>query len=303
MARRAQTALSFPAAAEAIIEGVDDNLPVHPAAAIFPMMDADALRELAGDIASNGLVNAIIVGSWTDADGTWREGVIDGRNRLKACAIAKVAPRFERLADGTDPLAFIISINVQRRQLSKGQQAMAEAIIHPEPDERGRGKKAVAPTGFSRERLQRARSVLAEASDLAMDVMRGGVPLDQAYQQTLDRRRQRAFRDQSLQQLRDGDPNLADQVEAGDLSLDAALERFQQQQREIQQARDAGRRAAERLLDFCTVAITIDGAASFGERGLVTDPMMARLEDAMTLLRRRREMEKGPGHDPPARSA
>jgi hypothetical protein len=54
--------------------------------------------------------------------------LIDGRNRLAACGLAGVEPRYERLVD-QDPEAFIVSVNLARRNMSKGQQAMALAMI------------------------------------------------------------------------------------------------------------------------------------------------------------------------------
>jgi len=84
--------------------------------------------------------------------------LIDGRNRLAACKLAKVEPRFEKL-NRQDAKAFIVSANSERRNLSKGQQAMAFAFMYP-PEKGGRGKKAVVTTGFSRERLSWARTVL-----------------------------------------------------------------------------------------------------------------------------------------------
>ena len=46
------------------------------------------------------------------------------RNRLKACKLAGVEPRFEDL-NGQDPAAFIVSANIERRHMTKGQRAMA----------------------------------------------------------------------------------------------------------------------------------------------------------------------------------
>jgi hypothetical protein len=69
---------------------------------------------------------------------------IDGRNRLAACKIAGVEPRFEKL-NGADPAAYIVSSNLKRRNLKKGQQAMALAMIYPTPEKGGRGKKGINP--------------------------------------------------------------------------------------------------------------------------------------------------------------
>jgi hypothetical protein len=60
------------------------------------------------------------------------ETLIDGRNRLKACEIATVEPRFEQL-NGHDPVEYILAVNVARRHLTTGQQAMAIAIAIPSP--------------------------------------------------------------------------------------------------------------------------------------------------------------------------
>jgi hypothetical protein len=45
--------------------------------------------------------------------------IVDGRNRLAACKIADVKPTFEKL-NGQDPLAYIVSANLARRNLTKG---------------------------------------------------------------------------------------------------------------------------------------------------------------------------------------
>ena len=54
--------------------------------------------------------------------------MIDGRNRLEGWERAQVEPTFITL-NGQDPVAFIISSNVTRRHLSKGQQAMAGGAV------------------------------------------------------------------------------------------------------------------------------------------------------------------------------
>jgi hypothetical protein len=102
---------------------------------------------------------------------------------LAACKIAKVEPRFEQL-NWRDALAYIVSANLARRNLTKGQQAMALAMIYPEP-ERGCGKKdearqAAVSAGFSGRRLAEARSVLRHSHVLADSVIKGSVSLDEA---------------------------------------------------------------------------------------------------------------------------
>ena len=64
-------------------------------------------------------------------------------------------------------------------------QAMALALIYPEPEKGGRGKKSEArnstvSVGFSQTRLNVARSVLRHSPDLAGRVVKGSVSLDDA---------------------------------------------------------------------------------------------------------------------------
>ena len=51
---------------------------------------------------------------------------------------------------GADPKAFIVSTNIARKERSKWQKAMALAIIYPEPEKGGRGKRSEKLLDFSR---------------------------------------------------------------------------------------------------------------------------------------------------------
>src|SRR4051795_7887181 len=104
-----------------MLDGVEramTQFDVHPAAAVLPMMSEDELNDLAADIEAHGLLHPIVL----DADG---ELLIDGRNRLEGCYRAGVEPQFRRLNGEDDHLAFIASANLNRRNLTKGQKAMA----------------------------------------------------------------------------------------------------------------------------------------------------------------------------------
>ena len=83
---------------------------IHHVAALFPMMDTSAIEALASDIKAHGLHEPITV----------RDGVIlDGRNRLMACQIAGVEPRFEAWDDARGDVAeWIVSKNIHRRHLT-----------------------------------------------------------------------------------------------------------------------------------------------------------------------------------------
>jgi len=88
-----------------------ETYPNHPIADVFPMMREDELVKLAQDILDNGLLNHI----------TLFEGkVLDGRNRIKACAMVDVVPQVAEYA-GDDPLGFVISQNKYRRHMTPSQ--------------------------------------------------------------------------------------------------------------------------------------------------------------------------------------
>lgn len=98
------------------------NGKTHPAAELFPYLPQPELVELADDITANGLHEPILFGP----DGT----LLDGRNRLSACELAGVQPRFD-VYDGNDPVAVIVSRNLRRRHLTTGQRAALAVDLLP----------------------------------------------------------------------------------------------------------------------------------------------------------------------------
>ena len=149
-----------------------DDLPVHPAADLFPLMSESELRELGEDIKANGLQSPVVV-----YDGQ----LIDGRNRLDAMVLVGI--RFEiftqemiviengepavALAGGTgirqlldspsatkcantqplDPYAYVVSANIRRRHLTAEQkrQLIADLLkVKPEASDRQIGTMAKA---------------------------------------------------------------------------------------------------------------------------------------------------------------
>jgi ParB-like chromosome segregation protein Spo0J len=200
-------------------------MPVHPMAAMFPMLSEEDLAELAADIAENGVNHPIVI----TRDGT----LIDGRNRLAACALAKVEPPITYF-EGSDPAAFIISENVNRRHMTKGQCAMAVAMIYPEAEAKGgRGKTSAKISEVSDRYIGMARTVLAYSRPLAQSVL-AGMPLAEAYKEAKDRldekqseaerqEKERAEFEANLARLRDRYPELARKVVEDGLSLKAML--------------------------------------------------------------------------------
>ena len=103
-----------------------------------------------------------------------------------ACEIAGIEPAVV-VFESDDPRAYIIASNIARRHMSKGQQAMAVAMVYPEPEKTTHGKKSKTKllletkTNFSGARLSQARTVLACSTDLARAVLAGTKALDAAY--------------------------------------------------------------------------------------------------------------------------
>ena len=183
----------------------------HDAANIFPLMDNDALNEMADDIKANGLKNPIIL---LDAK------VLDGRNRLLACKLAGVRPNIEsRNPDKLgSPVTWVLSQNLHRRQLTASQRAVigmkAEKLFAIEAERRmlagkktdpSKGSarnqavektdpKAIVPEGFkgqardqaakesgaSHRYIQDAKAIAAKAPELITDVEAGKFTIPEA---------------------------------------------------------------------------------------------------------------------------
>lgn len=152
------------------------------------MLGAEELDRLAADIAENGLRNPIVL----DSHGR----ILDGRNRWAACEIAGVKPDTV-LFDGDDEAAFVLSVNVARRHLTTGQQAMSTALVLVDAGKRenGRWKRGSAvsqdsdlPKDKWRVAMAQAGTILDHAADLAEQVVEGTLALDAAYREAEKRR-------------------------------------------------------------------------------------------------------------------
>ncbi|MFJ1707574.1 ParB N-terminal domain-containing protein [Kitasatospora sp. NPDC088346] len=201
------------------------------------MLDDEELLSLAEEIKAKGQYNPIML----DTSGR----LLDGRNRLKACEIAGVEPRFATY-DGPDPADFALQINIRRRNLTKGQVAMVTArnCSAAEQDGRSAGERSARSiaerTGVSLGRIGQALTVLRHAPDLVDQVINGAVGLDDAYKAARETKAQADSVENQLARLRAEDPELADRVVEGDLSLPAAwAERKERAEEEIRRRKVA----------------------------------------------------------------
>jgi hypothetical protein len=88
----------------------------------------------------------------------------------KQSASAKAVAKKTRRSAGA------VERDAHRRNISAGQKAMAHALIYPEAEKGGRGKKNPSEAkGFSGERLSSARKVLSYSRDLALAVRDGTI--------------------------------------------------------------------------------------------------------------------------------
>lgn len=208
---------------------------VHPVADLFPMLPEDELDDLAKDIKANGLQHSIVV-----KDGE----LIDGRNRLAACQLAGVEPSYEEL-DSQDPVAYILSANLARRHMSKGQRAMAAAKTVDLINTGTREGARIAGTDPAY--VSRAGQVLDADAALADQVLAGIIPLPEAHSTIQQRRNDTERLAAQREQLRSIAPDLDDQVSEEVIQLTEALAEAQLRD---QERNDAIRRGTERLLSL-----------------------------------------------------
>ena len=140
------------------------ELAFHAIADIFPMMDGQPLADLTADIRQHGLREPI----WL-----YEGKILDGRNRWRACQAAGVEPVFADYQD-SDPVGFVVSLNLHRRHLDESQRAMAAAKI---ATFKGRRPKKVDEfVHFSNEEAAEKFNVGTTAVKSAKQVIRNGIP-------------------------------------------------------------------------------------------------------------------------------
>jgi len=239
---------------------------VHPAAAVFPRLSDDELRELADDIKANGLHHPIVL----DADGQ----IVDGINRDIACGMAGVEPAYITLPAETDIEAYILSENIRRRHMSDGQQAMAVALMieTAEGSRNGEAKRLSTNLGLRKQRISDALAIRRYAGDLAPRVLAGTETFARAYDVALARKRaeqeerdaeERQAREDAIEveRIRRADPGLADLI-PDTLTVAEAKATLQQRQQRERDRKEATTRLAESAFSFLDPGL----AATPGER-------------------------------------
>jgi hypothetical protein len=247
---------------------------IHPKADLFPMLDDEQLAELAADIKKNGLSHPIVLAP----DGV----LVDGRNRHAACLIAGVEPAFTTLAADVDVEAFIISQNFARRHMTAGARAMVAALMYPEPEAGGRGKKAVAATGFpmvNQGALSHARKVAKLTGHLVGNVLSGALSLDQAYAEAKKRDQIAQSNDAKMARLLAKARDLADLVIEKRMTVEEAIAALDERERKIAQDIEHGKEAVRMgMVRFLSDVASILLASKLTDEKLLDK---ARLDDVI----------------------
>lgn len=174
---------------------------IHPACLAIPAISEEDRETLNASVAQNGLRHEIVL----TKDGL----LVDGRNRLMACYLGNIEPRFEVVDSDPWELAFIE--NIAHRHLTVGQRAMfgvewkkheAELakkrhggnhksnsgnISGIEGDARDLAGEKIGVSGKS---VDKAKKITEVAPDVAEQVKLGDISLEEGYKEARNREKQ-----------------------------------------------------------------------------------------------------------------
>ncbi len=192
--------------------------PIHPLANLFPRHSDEEITELAQNIKEVGQLQPIMIA--TEDKTTY---LIDGRNRLAACVEAGIEPKVE-VYEGDIP-AYIHSVNL-RRDHTKGQRAMAYAVMFPETTKLKRKLPQVTSDKPSTKALSYCRKVLMYAPQLQEEVLCGAIGLNAAYDiardaECEDEIKQKRIKEKAgqMEYYKTNKPDLFDRINAGSITL------------------------------------------------------------------------------------
>lgn len=165
---------------------------LHPLCTFFPRMPDAEFEALREDIKANGLRQKIVL-----HDGM----ILDGSHRYRACIEAGIAPQFVDY-NGDNLLAYVRSVNLHRRHMTTGQQAVIVASMQD---------WAKAQVAGSNQHTQARSGNVAGPPEVS-------TVADRAAQSGASDRTQRM-----ADKVVKADPDLAKQVGRGEVSLPAAV--------------------------------------------------------------------------------
>ena len=134
----------------------------HAACLLFPRLNDADIHVLADDIRQNGLLNPIV---------TLNGQILDGRNRLDACKIARVNPRFVEWEGGGSPLAWVVATNLVRRHLTASQRAVVAFDLLPMLEAEAKDRQRKSP-GRGKKVDNKLATFSGKASQIAAKIVR-----------------------------------------------------------------------------------------------------------------------------------
>jgi hypothetical protein len=184
----------------------------HPIADMFPLMTETEFAGLRSDIEANGQREAI----WLHDD-----KIIDGRNRYNACQDLGIEPKFQEWSGSGSVVAFVVSLNLNRRHLNESQRAMvAQKITNMQ---RGDNQFSVG------EDTQICGSITQNHAAQLLNVSPRSISSAERI-------------------VRDGVPELIEKVEAGEISVSAASDLSKLPKYRQKRLIKAGRSKTKKLL-------------------------------------------------------
>jgi modification methylase len=181
----------------------------HEVANIFPSMSDDEYRELKEDIKKNGLIEPI----WT-----YRGKIIDGRHRYRACADTNTPAKF-REYEGTDPMAFVLGLNLKRRHLTLDQLATVALEVEVYYAKEAKEKQSLAGTKHIGNQYTREKMELKEKIP---DVPKSK-PAPQARDKAAETVGVNSRYIQDAKRVEKSMPELIPRIKSGEISLKVAV--------------------------------------------------------------------------------
>lgn len=176
-----------------VIELAEQMGVFHDVANIFPMMGEEEFASLVADIRAHGQREPV----WTH-----QGKIIDGRNRYRACQQLGIEPVYREWDGSGSLVAFVVSLNLQRRHLTSSQKAMValeiEKHLAEEASEKERARKstfqifekspesihaaeqAASAVGTNRQYVVDAKKIVEQAPELKEHVASGALTIPEA---------------------------------------------------------------------------------------------------------------------------
>jgi hypothetical protein len=176
----------------------------HPACLAFPLLPDAELRDLADDIKLRGLLHPVVL---------YQGQVLDGRNRLAACDIAGVAPRFIEWSGSGSPVEWVISTNLHRRHLTASQRAVVALDLLPLLEKEAKQRQRLGP---GKRVAHECATVNGKASEAAARLTRSGSRYVEAVKSI------QATAPELIEKIRGGQLNIPNAKRVADLSFSTA---------------------------------------------------------------------------------